>query len=273
MTDARATDKPSLADVIREAVEAETREMHTHATARVLRYDADKQLAQVAITIRYREQDPDSEGYEYELPDPIDNVPVQWPTGNTENADFVDSKPLRRGSEVTLHFGERSLDEWLNQGLDDTEPKDPRVFDISDAIAFPGHRPFNRAISGLPADRAHYGDPQGFRVSIADNGRGKIGTAANDLLEVMSANLGTQSTLFGALQTGFTALQTGFTAVGTYAGVVAGADPVPAIATAAGTLGTAAGVAASACGVAASACGTAKTAVDGQRTQIDAIKG
>ncbi len=67
----------------------------------------------------------------------IVSVPVHFPRGMGGKATI--SVPLAAGDDVTLHFAERALENWLS-GTDGA-PGDPRMFDLSDAFATPVCRP------------------------------------------------------------------------------------------------------------------------------------
>lgn len=70
-----------------------------------------------------------------ELPPPlIYNVPVQWTASQGGQAAFT--FPLAKGDGVMLHFSQRSMEGWLSGKID--APDDPRMHDLSDAIAVPG---------------------------------------------------------------------------------------------------------------------------------------
>jgi hypothetical protein len=70
---------------------------------------------------------------------------------NYRAGDAFISLPLKRGDYVGLLFSERSLDIWLATG-GTVDPKDPRKFDISDAVAYPGIYPFSMPPVGADAD-------------------------------------------------------------------------------------------------------------------------
>lgn len=67
----------------------------------------------------------------------IVSVPVCFPIG--AGGDAVISVPLLTGDPVTLHFSERSLENWLSGS--DSAPDDPRRFDLTDCFATPVVRP------------------------------------------------------------------------------------------------------------------------------------
>jgi len=63
----------------------------------------------------------------------ITNVPIVFPRTKKSGITF----PLVRGDGVLLVFSQRALERWKSSG-EDTEPGDPRKFDLSDGIAIPG---------------------------------------------------------------------------------------------------------------------------------------
>lgn len=72
------------------------------------------------------------------LPAPqIVAVPVCWPIADGGRA--MITVPLKPGDSVTLHFSQRSLENWLSGS--DQAPDDPRQFDLTDAFCTPVMRP------------------------------------------------------------------------------------------------------------------------------------
>ena len=68
----------------------------------------------------------------------IVSVPVHFPVGAGGSA--MITVPLKPGDSVTLHFCERSMEQWLSGSQD--APDDPRQFDLTDAFATPHLAPF-----------------------------------------------------------------------------------------------------------------------------------
>ena len=68
----------------------------------------------------------------------IVSVPVHFPVGAGGSA--MITVPLKPGDSVTLHFCERSMEQWLSGSKD--APDDPRQFDLTDAFATPHLAPF-----------------------------------------------------------------------------------------------------------------------------------
>ncbi len=104
-----------------------------------------------------------------EMAQPIlSNVPIMFP----QNITF----PINIGDYVLLIFSQRSLDLWLSVGGRVT-PNDPRKFDLSDAIAIPGLKPFNSDFS------ANNGTD--FKISFAGS---EIKILANGNIEIKTSN-------------------------------------------------------------------------------------
>lgn len=136
-------DKPGLSDILAGALERGQAKIRTILPGRVLEYDHEKQRATVQPTIRVSYQNPDNDERETELPAPIANCPVSFPSGD----EFAITWPLKKNDEVELRFCSHSIDEWLTSGSADNEPQDRRRFDWQDCIVYPGLRSFAHALS------------------------------------------------------------------------------------------------------------------------------
>lgn len=123
----------SLHQIINDTIRNRLSNLHIALPARIEKYDAVKRQAKVKPLLARRLKDNSI----LDLP-VINNVPVVFP-GSSE---AVISIPIKKGDTVLLIFSERSLDEWLNEGLQVT-PEDIRRNDLSDAIALPGLFSFN----------------------------------------------------------------------------------------------------------------------------------
>lgn len=119
------------------------------------------------------------------MPLPIlNNVPILFPN-------FI-SFPINIGDYVLLIFSQRAIDLWLAVGGQVT-PNDPRKFNISDAIALPGLKPFTEDFSGNAGTdfQISFG---GSIISISPTGAIQIRTASTvaignqttELLDIIS---------------------------------------------------------------------------------------
>lgn len=107
---------------------------------KVTSYDPDLQRAVVEIGIQRHE----GEGKFKTLPE-IQHVPVQF----SGSAEWIVFHELPEGTEGLIHFSQRSVDYWLDQG-GPVRPLDARMFDATDAFFAPGYRSRATSISGLP---------------------------------------------------------------------------------------------------------------------------
>jgi len=132
--------KPTLTQGVKAAIDYALRSIHTCLPGRIEEYDHEEQMASVTPLLSIGYED----GTSLDLPI-VQNVPVVFPSGGGASITF----PLEQGDGVLLVFSERSIDQWLARG-GVVVPDDPRIFDLSDAIAIPGLNPFKG--NGLAQD-------------------------------------------------------------------------------------------------------------------------
>ncbi|MES3577641.1 Gp138 family membrane-puncturing spike protein [Enterobacter cloacae] len=124
-------------------------------------YDPDLQRAVVEIGIQRHE----GEGVFNTLPE-IKHVPVQF-AGAPGWTVFHE---LPAGTEGLIHFSQRSVDYWLDQG-GPVRPLDARMFDATDAFFAPGYRSRATCISGLPTDGIGLSNASGsVQLHLTDSG-------------------------------------------------------------------------------------------------------
>jgi hypothetical protein len=124
---------PSLAQVIRDSIDAKLLDTHTCMPGQVVKYDSSKNMVDVQPVLKITYENGDVNP----LP-VITNVPVQFLRSGKA---FI-SVPIKAGDYVTLVFAERSLDIWASQG-GVVDPDDVRKHHLTDAIALPGVYPFS----------------------------------------------------------------------------------------------------------------------------------
>jgi hypothetical protein len=185
-------ESPTLARVIKDAIEARIGELHVSLPAKVLSYDVAKQTCSVEPVIKRKYVT----GEVVSLP-VINNVPVCMPrAGNA----FL-SLPIKVGNYVLLIFSERSLDVWLKQG-GSVDPLESRKHHLSDAIAIPGVYPSTNSNTRAHADhvRLENGDAS---FELQSSGKFKISKVGGDeLLDLLSQlcdalSVATTNTTFG----------------------------------------------------------------------------
>ena len=112
-------------------VEAALAEVNTAVPGVIVSYDPGSNRAVVRAALPKRLAD------DTVLAAPqIVSVPVVWPSADVGGRQAALTFPLKAGDGVLLHFSQRSLETWLSGGSG--APDDPRMFDLTDAIATPG---------------------------------------------------------------------------------------------------------------------------------------
>ena len=108
-------------------------DMHICMPAKIVVYDFKTRKATVQPALNQKYND----GEVVELP-VIHNVPVIHPAAGGASITL----PVKKDDPVLLVFSERSLEEWLQNGNQNT-PDDPRQNDLTDAVAHLGLQPFS----------------------------------------------------------------------------------------------------------------------------------
>jgi len=126
--------EPSLATVIRAAMESRLAEVHTMIPGSVISYDSTEQTASIQPMVKQRVPAvSEVDGYIYEQLPVIHNVPVSFPQGGGSFIRWT----LREGDKVALVFSEVDTSQFRN--LDEqAEPGDDTRHGLSYPIAYPG---------------------------------------------------------------------------------------------------------------------------------------
>lgn len=138
---ALASETPTLAGVLQEAIEGLRGQIHTALPGEIVAYSAATQKADVQPLIMKKGMD----GVALPLP-VIPGVPVQFPRGGGAFISF----PLKPKDHCSIFFSERALDRWKTTGAI-TDPMDARKHDLSDAFVMPGLYPFGKSLTNAHA--------------------------------------------------------------------------------------------------------------------------
>jgi len=162
----------SLPQAIKNALESRLVDLHTAMPGLIVKYDSDKQIADVQPLIKRVYFD----GRDAQNLSIISEVPVIHPrTANT----YIHF-PIKPGDKVLLVFNERSIDKYLLSG-NISDPEEIRKHDLKDAVAIPGF--FAEAGAFSPdnpnnLEIAHFTN----RVSLSETGiklKDKLGATLN----------------------------------------------------------------------------------------------
>lgn len=152
---------PSQAEILNAFKASIMAELRVSCPAKVVSWDASKQLADVKPLIKDIFEGEDGEVQHLSIP-VITNVPVVFPGAGGMRITF----PVAIGDTVHLVFCDRSIDAWLDQG-GETAPVDQRRHHIADAVAYPGLHPNNAAWSGLEDGVVTLGSSTGASEFVA----------------------------------------------------------------------------------------------------------
>lgn len=173
----------TLAEVIDHAIDERLADVHTAIPARVVSYDATKQMVSVQILVKTRDEAADGT-VEARSIAVVHGVPIVWaiPTATT---------PVPVGSFALLMHAERSVDRWLAGAGEEVDPADVRVFHLSDGFALLGLRPFGAPLSNVPTDSTCVSGPVllgGFDATAFAADASKVDAALGALKAAVSAS-------------------------------------------------------------------------------------
>lgn len=170
---------PTLAHLLKTAIEQRLLDVHTALIAKVESYDAEKQLVDVAPVLKRHLQSIDGEWTTESLPVLCD-VPVLFPRAGG----FFLSFPIQPGDFVQIIFNEASIEEWFTD-------KTPSVvcnqrFSLEGAVALPGVFQINKTLSGAHTKNLVLGNERGLQIHI-DGQKIRLGSAdASEALALAS---------------------------------------------------------------------------------------
>lgn len=173
---------PTLEKILQDAIRSELLDVHTCLPAKVEKYDASTQKANVQVLLK-RKYEADDEAINLPI---INSVPVQWPSAGQGSA-YI-HLPLKAGDLGIVVFCERSIDFWLSGDQGDPgkilDPLDPRIFDLSDAIFIPGVLPFVHSLQNVSPDNLVIQNDK-FRIEIAPDGTISLEGETEELLTII----------------------------------------------------------------------------------------
>ena len=155
---------PTLVETLEAAVDEAVGEIYSMLPGKIEVYNPVLQSASVKPLIKRRFVGDDGKEDKDVLPVIMD-VPILFPRGGGYFLTF----PLAPGDNVTLLFADRSIDDYLyGDGAIDTDPKDLRRYDITDAVAIPSFYPFVKGIKDVVASGAVLGKEGGYQVRVGE---------------------------------------------------------------------------------------------------------
>ncbi len=163
---------PTLAEVIRAAMDCRELEFHTSLPCRVEKIDKAGKFVDVKPLLRRRFVNPDGTEIDESLP-VIPRVPIAWPRAGK----FFVTFPIKPGDLVEVVITEASRDAFQASGGEETDPDDFRRFDLSDAWAYPGGgHPDSNALKNFDPDDLVIGVDGGVVAHFKESGEIALGS-------------------------------------------------------------------------------------------------
>lgn len=170
---------PTLAHLLKTAIEHRLLDVHTALIAKVERYDAEQQLVDVAPVLKRSINTLDGEWAHESLPMLCD-VPVLFPRAGG----FFISFPIQPGDYVQVIFNESSIEAWLTDNAPSIALN--QRFTLEGAVALPGVFPLTKTLSGAHTANLVLGRDGGVQIHI-DNETIRLGSAeAHEPLAIAS---------------------------------------------------------------------------------------
>lgn len=202
--------KPTLAQVIRQAVDTRIAGLRVAVPGRVESFDPVTQTANIQPLLKDSyEQEDGSEAVE-NLP-VVTNTPVVFHGGGN----FAITFPVQVGDLGMLVFCDRSIDQWLELG-GIVDPVDPRRHELSDGVFILGVRNKSQKLADFDSNRAVFGKQGGVRLAVTasemHHGVGH-GESATEKMVLGSAYRAAEDSLNNSISVASAAMVTAYTAL------------------------------------------------------------
>ncbi len=169
---------PELETVITEAVRTGMMDLRVAMPCRVEKYNKDRQEVDVQPLIKKQYR---ADTGIVDLP-VIPSIPVHFQSSDSGNAYIT--LPIKFGDLGFVVVCDRSIDAWLSGVGQEVLPNDVRIHDMTDAIFFPGLRPFQNALADVDADNLVIQNDE-LRMELSPAGKIKIENEADEILLIL----------------------------------------------------------------------------------------
>jgi len=151
---------PSLASLIKQAIDSRLIDLHTAMPAKVERYYADRQLVDVQPQIKRELVSENGARVGESLP-LITDVPVLFPRAGG----YFISFPIQKGDFVQLLFNEHSLSKWHHEGKEGASDE-AEMHGFQGAVAILGLYPNQHALKNISVKNLALGKSDGAQIHI-----------------------------------------------------------------------------------------------------------
>jgi hypothetical protein len=161
--------QPTMAEIIRKALEARLADVWTALPGRVETYDAVTRTADISPVVRRPITTTEDDTIHEDLP-VIPNVPILFPCGGGASITW----PLLKGDHVQLLIQTLSPAQWRESG-ETSDPGDLRLHSLGNAYAIPG---MSRDSVALPGSD--------FPAMVLEHAEIRLGVGATDFVALAS---------------------------------------------------------------------------------------
>lgn len=166
---------PTLAEVIKDAVDAKIMDMRTAMPGIITAYDKASQTATVQPVFKRKYGDGTTGD-----PPQIYKVPIAHPRAG----DAFIHLPVAVGHTVLLVFSDRSLEKWMASGKVN-DPEDNRAHHMSDAIAIPGGYASATAANVHNSEDIIIKNGNGVEIRVKTNGHLEVRNSSQELIKIL----------------------------------------------------------------------------------------
>lgn len=163
---------PTLAQILKQAIDNRLLDVHTALIGRVETYDANTQLADIQPVMKRAIKTNIGGTNQEELPLLVD-VPVLFPRAGG----YFISLPIQMGDYVQVVFNEMCIDDFLTEAS--STISFAGRFCLQGAVAIPGIYPQSKALTGAHKTNLVLGQDQGLQIHI-DSKKIRLGSDKSD---------------------------------------------------------------------------------------------
>lgn len=189
---------PDLTAVLRKHREDIVRSMNCHQVGKIVSFDATKQVANVQLQMKRIIFNTKAESADASTPTEPQVVSypmlVALPVFVYTGGGSYISMPVAVGDTCLVHFGDRDIDEWFNNGTE-LEPNTGRAHDLNDGFAVVGYRNLLNKIDGY--DTTNVVIRSSSKVDIS-NGTTSIKAVFDALIDALTAAVDTHGDSFNS---------------------------------------------------------------------------
>lgn len=152
--------RPTLAGILKLAIEGALDDVRVSLPGRVLAYDATRQCVDVQPLVMDRVENEDGQQTSVRVA-VVNDVPVMFPGGGGCSETY----PISKGDTVLLVFCSSAITAWKSRG-GEVDPKDARHHQLSDAVAYAGVRDFAHPLANVPTNAWTITTPTGTQIRL-----------------------------------------------------------------------------------------------------------